>query len=86
MSRSTARKVVEFFHHLDRLPSAGQPAPEVAKLTAREQEILASVARGHSYNEIASHLGISGDTTRKHMGHIPHVHSHTEALLKYLGR
>jgi DNA-binding NarL/FixJ family response regulator len=89
MSRSIARKVVEFFHHLSQLPPPEGKAAEVQRLTPREQEILASLAKGHSYKEIATDLGISGDTTRKHMGRIYeklHVHSRTEALLKYLGR
>jgi DNA-binding NarL/FixJ family response regulator len=89
MSRSIARKVVEFFHQASQLPPAvGQPA-ELQRLTPREQEILASLAKGHSYKEIATDLGISGDTTRKHMAHIYeklHVHSRTEAILKFLGR
>ena len=58
-------------------------------LTPREQEILASLAKGQSYKEIATECGISGDTTRKHMARIYeklHVHSRTEAILKYLGR
>ena len=89
MSRSIARKVVDFFHQTSRLPAApGQP-PELQTLTPREQEILASLAKGHSYKEIAAELGISGDTTRKHMVRIYeklHVHSRTEAILKFLGR
>ena len=89
MSRSIARKVLEFFHRPGQWPvPAGQPV-ELPGLTPREREILANLAKGHSYKEIAADLGISGDTTRKHMGRIYEklqVHSRTEALLKYLGR
>ena len=89
MSRSIARRVLESFHRASQLPvPAAQPA-DLQELTPREQEILASLAKRHSYQEIASDLDISGDTTRKHMGHIYeklHVHSRTEALLKFLGR
>lgn len=89
MSRSIARKVLESFHRVSQLPvPAVQPA-DLHRLTPREQEILASLAKGHSYKEIATDLAISGDTTRKHMARIYeklHVHSRTEALLKYLGR
>jgi DNA-binding NarL/FixJ family response regulator len=89
MSRNIARKVVEFFHHVSQLPPPAGEAAEVQRLTPREQEILASLAKGHSYKEIAADLGISGDTTRKHMGRIYeklHVHSRTGAILKYLAR
>ena len=89
MSRSIARKVLEFFHHGQRVPAPAHTTAELRALPPRDQEILASLAQGHSYKEIASALGISGDTTRKHMGHIYeklHVHSRTEAILKYLGR
>jgi DNA-binding NarL/FixJ family response regulator len=89
MSRSIARKVVEFFHQINQLPVAAAKSMELEKLTAREQEILASLAKGHSYKEIATDCGISGDTVRKHMARIYeklHVHSRTEAILKFLGR
>lgn len=89
MSRSIARKVVDFFHQVSQLPPTVVKAPELELLTQREQEILASLAKGKSYKEIATECGISGDTTRKHMGRIYeklHVHSRTEAILKYLGR
>ena len=89
MSRSIARKVVDFFHQVSQLPPAVVQAPELQSLTPREQEILANLAKGYSYKEIASACGISGDTVRKHMARIYeklHVHSRTEAILKYLGR
>lgn len=89
MSRSIARKVVEFFHQVSQLPPTVAQSPELQSLTVREQEILASLAKGKSYKEIAVDCNISGDTVRKHMGRIYeklHVHSRTEAILKYLGR
>jgi DNA-binding NarL/FixJ family response regulator len=89
MSRSIARKVVEFFHQVNRLPAPAKQAAELEQLTPREQEILASLAKGHSYKEIATDCGISGDTVRKHMVRIYeklHVHSRTEAILKFLGK
>lgn len=89
MSRSIARKVVDFFHQVSQLPPTVVKLPEPESLTPREKEILASLAKGKSYKEIAVECGISGDTTRKHMGRIYeklHVHSRTEAILKYLGR
>jgi DNA-binding NarL/FixJ family response regulator len=88
MSRNIARKVVEFFHQVSRLPAPAKQSVELERLTPREQEILASLAKGHSYKEIATDCGISGDTVRKHMSRIYeklHVHSRTAAILKYLG-
>ena len=89
MSRSVARKVVEFFHQISSLPLPPKQDSELQHLTPREQEILASLAKGHSYKEIATDCGISGDTVRKHVARIYeklHVHSRTEAILKFLGR
>lgn len=89
MSRSIARKVVEFFHQVNRLPTPDKQSAELQQLTPREQDILASLAKGHSYKEIATDCGISGDTVRKHMARIYeklHVHSRTEAILKFLGK
>ena len=88
MSRSIARKVVDFFHQVSQLPTNVVKPLELQSLTAREQEILASLAKGESYKEIATECKISGDTVRKHMARIYeklHVHSRTQAILKYLG-
>jgi DNA-binding NarL/FixJ family response regulator len=89
MSRQVARRVVQFFHELNHLPAGSQPAPEVGALTEREEEVLASLAKGHSYKEIADLLSISFETVRTHVRSVYeklHVHSRTEATLKYLGR
>lgn len=89
MSRQVARRVVQFFHQVDRKPEQPQPAPEVAGLTERERELLAALAKGYAYKEIAERLHISFDTVRSHIRSIYeklHVHSRTEATLKFLGR
>lgn len=89
MSRQVARQVVEFFHELKHLPGVRQPAPEVENLTGREEEVLRYLARGHAYKEIADLMGISFETVRTHVRTIYeklHVHSRTEATLKYLGK
>jgi DNA-binding NarL/FixJ family response regulator len=57
--------------------------------TEREEQVLASLAKGHIYKEIADLLNISFETVRTHVRSIYeklHVHSRTEAVLKYLGR
>ncbi len=82
MSPQIARQVVSFFH---RSPSADG----LAVLTAREREVLELLATGSLYKEIAGRLGLSLDTVRTHLRKIYeklHVHSRTEAVLKYLGK
>jgi DNA-binding NarL/FixJ family response regulator len=83
MSMQIARKVVDHFHRIR------QPESDVEKLTPREQEILALLAKGRLYKEIGDSLGISLNTVRMHLKHIYeklHVQSRTEAALKYVGR
>jgi DNA-binding NarL/FixJ family response regulator len=46
----------------------GTAAPE--KLTAREQEVLALIARGYSNKRIAIELGIAEKTVKTHVGHV----------------
>ena len=81
MNSHIARRVVQFFNQIS------QPDSELATLSAREREVLEHLSRGQLYKEIADHLGISLDTVRKHLQSIYqklHVHSRTEAVLKYL--
>jgi DNA-binding NarL/FixJ family response regulator len=81
MSSQIARKVVQYFN--DR----GQGAPELDQLTQREKTVLDALARGQLYKEIADGLGMSLDTVRSHLQHIYqklHVHTRTEAVVKYL--
>ena len=40
------------------------------RYSARETEVLALVARGLTYKEIAARLGISTRTARNHLSHI----------------
>jgi DNA-binding NarL/FixJ family response regulator len=80
MNSHIARKVVQYFSQ--------QPnRPDLEKLTSREVEVLEALARGHLYKEIADSLAISLDTVRKHLQsiyHKLHVHSRTEAVVKFL--
>jgi DNA-binding NarL/FixJ family response regulator len=89
MSRQIARRVVQYFQEIKQMPTISQPAPEVETLTEREREVLAALAKGHAYKEIADLLNISFETVRTYVRTIYdklHVHSRTQATLKYLGR
>lgn len=83
MSMQIARKVVSFFQQ------TRPAAPELEGLTKREQEILALLAKGYLYKEIADQLGITLSTVRAHLHAVYeklHVQSRTEAVVKFLGR
>jgi len=89
MSRQIARRVVQFFQGMKQAPQATPSrAPEVGTLTEREGQVLALLAKGHAYKEIADLMSISFETVRTYVRSIYeklHVHSRTEATLKYLG-
>ncbi|HEX8297264.1 MAG TPA: response regulator transcription factor [Chthoniobacteraceae bacterium] len=81
MSMQIARKVVSHFHNA-RVPSQ----PEVDGLTKREHEILALLAEGLPYKQIASQLGISPSTVHGHLHTVYgklHVQSRTEAVMRF---
>jgi len=89
MSRQIARRVVQYFQEVSQMAATPQRAPEVETLTDREQQVLALLAKGHAYKEIADLLKIGFETVRTYVRTIYdklHVHSRTEATLKYLGR
>lgn len=81
MSGPIARKVVQSFH----APPAS--AGVEAALSPREAEVLALLARGYRYREIADALCISPETVRSHLRRIYeklHVRSRTEAVVRFL--
>ena len=83
MTSEIARKVIASFHR-------ARPEPQAHpqdKLTEREVEILQLLSRGYATKEIADKLQVSYDTVRYHLKHIYdklHVHSRTEAVIRYL--
>jgi len=84
MTPQIARRVVRYF--------SGSPehtSPDLASLTPGQKKFLDELARGFSYKEIADHLGITMDGVRSYIRKIYeklHVHSRTEAVIKYLRR
>lgn len=81
MSGKIARTVVEYFQKLQ------SGSPQENYLSRREEEILNLLVKGYRYKEIADALSISFETVRSHLKNIYdklHVHSRTEAVVKYL--
>jgi len=81
MTPQLARRVVQFFAK----PAAG--VSSLAALTPGERDFLDQLANGYAYKEIADRLNISIDTVRSYVRTVYeklHVHSRTEAVVKYL--
>jgi len=81
MSDQIARKVVQTFQQI------GKSSKETENLSERETEILSYLAKGYQDKEIAEKFFLSVKTIRTHLRNIYkklHVHSRTEAVLKYL--
>jgi DNA-binding NarL/FixJ family response regulator len=82
----TPQIAMQVIHHFRQAP---ETATGLEKLTPGEKNVLDQLSKGHLYKEIAENLGISMDTVRNYVRKIYeklHVHSRTEAVLKYLGR
>lgn len=83
MSGHIARMVVKSFERRAANHS------ETDSLTPRELEVLHGLSCGQPYKQIASELGISLSTVRTYIQRIYeklHVHSQTEAVMKYARR
>jgi DNA-binding NarL/FixJ family response regulator len=80
MTPQLARRVVHYFLR----PEGESP---VARLTPGEKEFIDQLAHGYAYKEIADRMNISIDTVRSYVRTVYeklHVHSRTEAVVKYL--
>ena len=81
MTPQLARRVVQYFAK----PPGGESSR--ARLTPGEKDFLDQLAKGYAYKEIADRLTISIDTVRSYVRTVYeklHVHSRTEAVVKYL--
>jgi DNA-binding NarL/FixJ family response regulator len=81
MSPEIGRRVLQLLRQ-----NSGAPM-ETVKLTPREQEILDQLSKGFRYKEIVDNLGISFGTLHSYISKVYeklHVHSRTEAVVKYL--
>ena len=67
-SPSVTRRLIERFVDAPTVPV--KPPKELDELTAREREVLALLARGHSNAELAEHLYLSEKTVKTHIGRI----------------
>ncbi len=84
-----ASEVRNHFQQLAAMLPSSPPFWKLAKLTPREQEVLAHLSKGSLVKEIAAALGISNWTAQGHVKNIfekLNVHSRTEAVVKYLQR
>src|SRR5258708_27506240 len=80
MTSNIARKVVQSFGHTSAAVTDGEG------LSPREQEVLALLARGYLYKEIADRLNISVPTVNTYVRRIYeklHVRSRGQAVAKY---
>lgn len=80
MTGQIARRVVQAFRQ-----APVSPNPETEKLSPREQEVLELLARGDTYKEISSSLGISYATVHNYIRRMYdklHVQSRAQAVNK----
>jgi DNA-binding NarL/FixJ family response regulator len=81
MTPQLARRLVQYFS------KPAQTDSPVSNLTAGERDFLGQLAKGYAYKEIADRMNISIDTVRSYVRTVYeklHVHSRTEAVVKYL--
>lgn len=82
-----ALHVRRYFQNIVLSLSSDESAPDMAKLTQREHEILNLLSKGYVDKEIAEVLGISVWTVHGHLKKVFEklgVHTRTEAAIKYL--
>lgn len=83
MTPQIARRVVQHFQ------SYTEPDGQFQHLTPRENDVLDQLAKGFRYKEIEDNLKISAGTLHSYIRNVYeklHVHSRTEAVVKFLNR
>lgn len=86
MTPQIARQVVQFISNLSK---SRESDSGLTQLTPGERKTLDELAQGYAYKEIADHLGITVHGVRHFIRKIYeklHVHSRSEAIIKYLNR
>lgn len=81
MSSEIARRVVQSFHR------KAKTMDKSLNLSAREEEILVLLTKGYANKAIADQLNLSVETIYSHLKRVyekMHVHSRTEAVIRYL--
>jgi DNA-binding NarL/FixJ family response regulator len=81
MTSGIARRVAKYFRY------KAESRTQTVRLSAREKEVLEMLSRGYSNKEIAGNLSLSVDTIHAYLRHVYeklHVHSRTEAVVKFL--
>jgi DNA-binding NarL/FixJ family response regulator len=68
LAPSVTRRLIESFCR--RPPPTTELPPSLARLTIRETDVLALIARGLSNAEIAARLFLSESTVKAHVGHV----------------
>lgn len=84
MSMGVARRVIDHFRSVPQTPDAA-----ALGITERESQLLAMLAEGLLYKEIADRMGLSVGTIKQLIHRLYgklHVDNRTEAVNKYLGR
>lgn len=81
MNSEIARRVVASFRRPRQAPG------QTVQLSAREEEVLILLAKGHTNKEIANQLTLGVETIGSHLKHIYgklHVRSRAEAVARYM--
>jgi DNA-binding NarL/FixJ family response regulator len=83
MTPQIARRVVQHFQLFSESDN------QMERLTPREHDVIEQLARGFRYKEIEDNLHISAGTLHSYIRNIYeklHVHSRTEAVVRFLNR